>query len=176
MIRRAGWLLGVATLVTTGAYTVVYLYRWEWNRALVAGIFFVAIEVGMAASLVLRRLARLERRIGAQHREPAALDRVQEAAGPHRDHFAWLEPTVSRTNVFITVLLGAGVVLSAMNWLVDRIASRSASASLERGLARRLDALAFAHQRLVPDDAELLAQAGPYVDDPRLRTLLGPHP
>ena len=27
-------LLGGATLAASGAYTFVYLYRWEWNRAL----------------------------------------------------------------------------------------------------------------------------------------------
>ena len=29
----------------SGTYLVVYLYRWEWNRAVISGVFFLAAEI-----------------------------------------------------------------------------------------------------------------------------------
>ena len=55
MIRKLGWLLGAVMLGFTGIYTIVYVYRWEWNRALFVGMLFVAVEVAAALALVLRR-------------------------------------------------------------------------------------------------------------------------
>jgi hypothetical protein len=46
-----------------------------------------------------------------------------------------------QTNVFVPVLLGAGVVLSALAWVVDRIARLTAVPTMERGLARKLSHL-----------------------------------
>jgi hypothetical protein len=45
-------------------YVFVYLYRWEWNRAIVAGIIFLAAEVGLlgAASSVLSQARTASRR------------------------------------------------------------------------------------------------------------------
>ena len=43
--------------------------------------------------------------------------------------------------MFVPVLLGAGVVLSGLAWIVDRIARLTAVPSMERGLARRLTTL-----------------------------------
>jgi hypothetical protein len=40
--------------------------------------------------------------------------------------------------VFVLVLLGAGIVLSGLAWLVDRIARVTAGPSVENDLARRL--------------------------------------
>jgi hypothetical protein len=174
VIRKVGWLLGVATLAFTGAYTIIYVYRWEWNRALFVGMLFVAVEVGVVAAVVLRRLARVEaRREARPEADPAVLADLR-ASAPQRRHFAWLERSLRDTNVFITVLLGAGVLLSGLTWLVDRVASRTAVPTLERGLARRLEPVAFPDAPLVPSDAELLAQPGPFADDPDLRVLLGP--
>jgi hypothetical protein len=170
MMRRVLWLLATVTLIATGVYTLVYLYRWEWNRALFTSLLFIAIEVGIVGAVVLRRVARLERTVVQP--QPRVLERIEDAA-PRRDHFAWLERTTSRTNVFVTVLLGAGVLLSAVTWLVDRLASRTAGTALEQGLARRLAPAAFPDEPLVPDDAELLAQGGPYGEDD-LDLLLGP--
>jgi hypothetical protein len=172
MTRKIGWLVGIVTLLATGAYTFVYLYRWEWNRALFTSMLFVAVEVGIALLLVLRRLSRVERRLQAAP-DPVVLARVREHA-PEREHFAWLERSMSRTGVFVTVLLGAGVLLSGASWLVDRIASRTAVPTLERGLVERLRPAAFPDDPLVPDDAELLAQGGPYGSE-HLGILLGPH-
>jgi hypothetical protein len=61
----------------------VYLYRWEWNRALVSGLIFLAAEIGMLAALVLDRLAKLDRRVDDIDRartEERALRRLREHA------------------------------------------------------------------------------------------------
>ncbi len=93
---------------------------------------------------------------------------------PERDHFAWLEQETSRLSVFVTLLLGAGVLLTVGTWIVDRIATRTALPTLERSLARRLDRAAFPDGPLVPDDRELVAEGGPYGIE-HLEVLLGPH-
>jgi hypothetical protein len=174
VIRKVGWLLGSVMLAFTGIYTIVYVYRWEWNRALFVGMLFVAVEVAGAFALVLRRLAKLEARTTIDPEREAQTLAHLRATAPERHHFAWLERSMSETNVFITVLLGAGVLLSGLTWVVDRIATRTAMPTLEKGLAHRLDVATFPRRPLVPEDGELLAQAGPYDDDPDLRILLGP--
>jgi hypothetical protein len=172
VIRKFAWLLGTLTLAFTGIYTIVYVYRWEWNRALFTGMMFVIVEVAAALALILRRFNQLEQHIKAEP-PPEVVARLRDTA-PERNHFAWLERSMTETNVFITVLLGAGVLLSGITWLVDRVATRTARPTLERGLARRFTGAAFPNGPLVPADAELLAQAGSYADDPDLRILLGP--
>jgi hypothetical protein len=174
VIRRLGWLLGAVVLAFTGIYTIVYVYRWEWNRALFVAILFVALEVAGALALVLRRLKGIEARLDDVPARQARVAAHLRATAPERRHFAWLERSMSETNIFITVLLGAGVLLSGLTWIVDRVATRTALPTLERSLAQRLDAAALPERPLVPADEELLAQAGPYADDPDLRILLGP--
>ena len=58
MTRVVAWIVGLAALVGSGAYVFVYIYRWEWNRALIMLGFFVATEVALSTALVLRALAR----------------------------------------------------------------------------------------------------------------------
>jgi hypothetical protein len=65
---------------------------------------------------------------------------VREAAPEPRKPFAWLTP--DRTNVFVPVLLGAGVIMSAVAWVVEKLARATAGTSMERGLALRLEPLA----------------------------------
>ena len=67
------------------------------------------------------------------------LRRLRDHAPEPAKPFAWLGR--SQTNVFVPVLLGAGVVLSGLAWLVDRVARLTAVPSMERGLARRLNTL-----------------------------------
>jgi hypothetical protein len=174
MIHRLGWLLGIVVLAFTGVYTIVYVYRWEWNRALFVGILFVALEVAGALALVLRRLKRIEAKLDDVPARQAQVAAHLRATAPERKHFAWLEKSISETNIFITVLLGAGVLLSGLTWVVDRVATRTALPTIERSLAQRFDAAAMPAGPLVPEDAELLAQAGRFADDPDLRILLGP--
>ena len=139
--RRAALLGALATMAASGAYVFVYLYRWEWNRALISAAIFIAAEVGLLGMRMGERLGRLERQLAASERaaELRRLEVLRASAPPAGDPFAWLR--VDRTNVFIPVLLGAGVVLSAVAWVVERFAQATAGRAVERGLARGLGAL-----------------------------------
>lgn len=147
MGRRMGQLLTLVVLATSGTYLLVYLYRWEWNRALVAGTFFIAAEVAIIGTTLLRRLQGLEQRLDHLQRpgSPAAdgpaaatLARLQLAAPAPRSPFAWLEDAAGRTNVFVPVLLGAGVILSLLAHAVERVAGATTRPALERHLAERM--------------------------------------
>ena len=171
MTRVVAWMVGLAALVGSGAYVFVYIYRWEWNRALIMLGFFVATEVALSTALVLRALAREAAPRTGVDRE--VLDRLR-ATRPQRDHFAWLEQSSTRFNVFVTLLVGGGVIVSAAAWLVDRLASRVGATPHEHALAGRLSAIAFPADGLVAGEAELLAQEVPFRDDAQIRLLLGP--
>ena len=144
--------LGGTMLFFTALYFFVYLWRWEWNRALIAGLLFVATEVAMASAVVLNRLRRVEDRLDAP--DPAVLARIRETAPPARDHFEWLSPKSGRLGVFVPVLIGMGVVASGLAWLVERLARATAGPALERGLASRLAPLAWPAGGLVPDEGD----------------------
>lgn len=176
IVRGVGWLVGALTLLTAAVYTFRYLYFWEWHRALIMGVVFVAAEVAIATALILRRLASVGRdsqRSSADGWDPATLARIRQAA-PERNHFAWLSPRDGELGVFITVLVGGGIIVSGLAWVVDKVAGNTATPALEENLASRLSTIAFPDGGLVPDDAELLAKEGPYADDEDLRLLLGP--
>lgn len=175
-MKKIAWLTGLVTLLATGGYIFVYLYRWEWHRALIVATLFVAAEVAMATALVLRRLGKVQLGLDVgrtREPEPAVLERLRGNV-PRRNPFAWLEPGEGRTAVFIPVLLGSGVVVSAVAWLVERIAGRTAEPVIERRLAGQLTALAFPAGGLVPDEAELMAQNGSSRHDDDVDLLLGP--
>lgn len=146
-MRRLGLAVALASAVATAAYTIVYLYRWEWHRALMAAVFLVVAEVALAAVAILRRLSALDQRLdtlAAGSPAPEAVDvlqRVRETAPPPRPVFAWLSP--QGTNVFLPILLGAGVLASAVAWMVETLARATARPALERRLATRLGALAL---------------------------------
>jgi hypothetical protein len=164
--------LVVLVLVASGAYFLVYLYRWQWNRALVSGVFFVAAEIALVASVLLRRLQAIEDRLeGLEHRPapsepPAALGAIEASAPPPKDRFAWLSG--SRTSVFIPVLLGAGVVLSGVATVVERLAGATARPVLEHRLAFRLQPLALPAGGLLG-----AAGGGAVLPRPRRGVLLG---
>jgi hypothetical protein len=153
-----------ATMLYSGRYFFVYLDRWEWNRAIVSGIVFLAAEIGLFGALILSRLARTRTPApadgsGGGHGRPddRVLARIREAAPPPRRTFGWLDP--SRSNVFIPIVLGAGVVASGVAWLVERLARLTFGRRLERDLADRLAPFALPDS-LVPartDGVELFA-------------------
>ena len=99
------------------------LQTWEWHRAVVAGIFALIAEVALATSMILDRIAKAStpRLPDVRTASPSNCRRRPSS----RDHFAWLRDP-SRTNVFIPLLMGAGVLLSGLAWLVERIAGRTA--------------------------------------------------
>jgi len=140
--------LGGLTLAASGAYTFIYLYRWEWNRALMSAAIFIAAEVAVMGSLLSQRLKVISHRLDDQaaapsRPAPAAVlrrERIHAAQPPARVGFAWLSRP-EHMNVFVPVLMGAGVLMSGLAWLVERVARTTMSPMAERGLATRLDGL-----------------------------------
>ena len=167
-MKVIAWLAGIGTMIGAALYMIVSLNRWEWNRALFFGLIVLIAEVGLATGLVLRRLARLEYNLKV---DPEVARIVRETAPPSPDRFAWMrEP--QGLSVFITFLVGGGVVLSAIAWVVDRIASKTSSPVGEERLARQISAISYPSGGLLLDDVTVLAQEVPGADDDQIRQLL----
>ncbi len=166
------------TLVAAGAYIAIYLDRWEWTRALFVTMVFVIAEVALLGLLITQRLQRIEARFDAEHAErtdlfdDGVLLRLRQTR-PEYDRFAWLRESMTQTNVFITMVVGGGVLLSGLAWLIDKIAGRTITATRERQLAADLAGIAMPAEHLVADEASLIAQDLPACDDPDLRLLVG---
>lgn len=173
-MKKVSWLALVATLFGAGGYAGVYLYRWEWTRAQLSGLVFVAAEVALVGATVMRKLRQLDERI--DHREqrvdPVVLDRLRQTRAA-KDRFGWLDETLTRTNVFITFVVSGGLVLSGAAWVIDKVAGQTVNASRERRLAASLSSVALPAAPLVAEEAELLAHDLPALDDPDLRLLVG---
>ncbi|HEX5616594.1 MAG TPA: hypothetical protein VFZ83_15695 [Acidimicrobiia bacterium] len=158
--RRFAYTALFGTVAATGWYFFAYLTRWEWNRAIISALIFLAAELALLGALVLDRIGRLRGEIAelrdrrdvppARATRPEILAHVRDAAPEPDRPFEWLDP--DRTTVFIPVLLGAGVIVSALAWAVERLARFTAGASLERDLARRLSAVALPRSLLVTVD------------------------
>ncbi len=145
------------TLALSGAWAMLALYRWEWTRALWMTMAFVVAEVALVAVLLTARLQDLAERVGRlEPGDPRVRSRLAETR-PTPDRFDWLREHTTQLHVFVTMILGGGVILSAILWVVDRVAGRTMTASLERRLAGQLSAIAFPADGLVPQDAVLLA-------------------
>lgn len=183
MMRRATLVLVVGVLAASGAYALIYLFRWEWHRAIITALFFVAAEVGLGIGVLLRRLTRLEQRLDELARpggpldpvvdlsdldaaafDPAVLARIREAAPPARSPFAWLDPQRSELSVFLPFLLGVGALASGLAWVVEQIARHTTTPALEHRLARQLAPLAIPTGGLVgiapAPDAPVVARRG----------------
>lgn len=163
-MRRLAVALPVAMGLVCGVYTILYLTRWEWNRAIIAGLFFIAVEVVVVATLVVERIRRVEARLDALLERPVAaapdpgpaLEAIRGAAPPPTDRFAWLRDSAGRTNVFLPVLLGAGVLASALAWAVEHVARATLTPVRERRLADGLGVLRPPAGLLVPLQATAL--------------------
>jgi hypothetical protein len=138
-LRRLAVALLVVTLLVATWYFLAYLAWWEWNRAVIAGIIVLAAEVGLVALVVLSRIDRLERRreLGRAVRIKAHLDAHPVEPEP----FAWLRRP-DRLNVFVPVLLGAGLIVSSVAWVVERIARLTSRSGTTESLSRELASLA----------------------------------
>lgn len=149
--RRVTYLALIAVLLFSGAYLIVYLYRWEWNRAVIAGVFFVAAEIALIGAALFERLNRvLESKNAVPSVEKSeVLLRIEETA-PRRSHFSWLKSEDQELGVFIPVLMGAGIVVSGIAWLVEKVAGATAKPVLESALAGKLGALSFPDSFLTP--------------------------
>jgi hypothetical protein len=169
-VKIIAWLAGVGTLLAGALYMIVSLNRWEWNRALFFGLIVLIAEVGLATGLVLRRLARLEH--VSSRVDPAVANIIREARPPSPDRFAWLRESNQNLNVFITFLVGGGVMLSGIAWVVDRLASKSSSPAGEERLGRQLNPISYPSGGLLLDDITVLAQEVPGANDDQIRQLL----
>jgi hypothetical protein len=153
-----GYALGALTAGAAAVYVIVYLYRWEWQRALLSGVLLLVIEVFLATAAVLGRVARLERRLTERDARAEEVLR-RTAASPARSPtptpspspdavgpFRWLGGADSRgggsTFVFVPVLVAAGAVLSVAAVVIQRLAAATVRPGAERRLAGRLDSLA----------------------------------
>ena len=123
-MKTIAWLAAIGTLLMGLIYMVVSLNRWEWNRALFFGLIVLIAEIALATGLILRKLGQLQLTTRA---DPDVHDIIRDARPAPRDRFAWMRESGNRTNVFITFLVGGGVLLSGIAWLVDRIAAASAT-------------------------------------------------
>jgi hypothetical protein len=145
IVAGAQRLLVGVVLVLSGGYMLVYLFRWEWNRAIISGIFFVATEVALASSMILRRLRSLEQR-GPATPEPAAAAAVfaqlRSVDVERPNPFRWLTATSGSLPVLVPVLLGAGAVLSAIAYVVERVAEATALPAFDRRVAQQLAVMA----------------------------------
>jgi hypothetical protein len=168
-VKTIAWLAGIGTLLAGLIYMVVSLNRWEWNRALFFGLIVLIAEVALATGLVLRRLARMDYE---RKTDPVVSRILRENRPPAPDRFAWLREAGQRTNVFITFLVGGGVLLSAIAWVVDRVAAGTSSPAGEQALARQLSSISYPSGGLLLDDVTVLAQEVPGADDAQIRQLL----
>ncbi len=143
-VERLGLLVLVATLLGTGGYVFVYLYRWEWNRAILSGVLFVAAEIALVGWRLATRVSALDRRIDqlTADREDLRLTRLQETKPDPRVTIGWLSRP-EQLNVFVPVLMGAGVLMSGLAWAVERLARATAAPVAERGLAAKLAPLSL---------------------------------
>ncbi|MBO2452916.1 hypothetical protein J4573_37900 [Actinomadura barringtoniae] len=137
-MRRLVYLGLGAMVVATGAYLVVYLARWEWQRALMSGELLLVSLIVLLAVAGAHRLARLDRRLTELlERTDPAPERPRLAGVPApasrpygtgddapTPRFRWLEEDSESYGVFIPVLLGAGIVVTGLAALVERVASR----------------------------------------------------
>ena len=168
-MKIVAWVAGLATFVLGAAYMIVSLNRWEWNRALFFGLIVVIAEIGLATGLVLRRLTRIE---STRTSDRAVSEMLRDTRPPAPDRFAWLKRSVEQNNVFITFLVGGGVLISGIAWVVDRIASKTSTPVGEERLARELTPISYPPGGLLLDDITVLAQDVPGADDVQIRKLL----
>ncbi|MGH2735187.1 MAG: hypothetical protein ACRDKZ_06390 [Actinomycetota bacterium] len=146
--RRLVLTAGAVAAIGAGVYFFVYLYRWEWNRAIIAGIIFLAAEIAFAASAIMNRLSRMESRAELDRGERIR-EHLHAAPFTPRASFDWLTRSSSDLNVFVPVLLGAGVMASALAWVVERIAFATARPVVEEQLTTKLVTMSWPAEGLL---------------------------
>jgi hypothetical protein len=168
-VKVIAWLAGTLTLLGAAIYMVVSLNRWEWNRALFFGLIVLIAEVGLAAGLILRKLEQQEHR---RRGDPEIQQIVRDSRPATPNRFQWMQESARELNVFITFLVGGGVIISGIAWVVDRIASKTSTPSGEVRLSRQLEVISYPRGGLLLDDVTVLAQDVPGADDAQIRRLL----
>lgn len=167
-IRHVIWAIGFVSFLAAAAYFFIYLYRWEWNRADIAGTLLIVTEVALVGGLTVSRLGR----IGTRHppidsRVSAAAELLEQNRPPRRNTFAWLRPEAGGLGVFIPVLIGAGAVISGLAWIVEWAARRTVQPGMEQLLAGTVAGMMYPSDHLV--DLGVLPVADSHL-------LAGPHP
>jgi hypothetical protein len=165
MKRLAYLFAGVAAAGAAG-YFVIYLYRWQWQRAILCGVVLLIVGLMLLGIVLWGRLARIEERIReSDRRQQDVLAQLRQTRTREQgDRFRWLEDPASRTYVFVPVLMVTGVVLSGIAWLVQRIASATARPAADRRLAGQLSVLAApdpAPETDLEDERPLPGAGGP---------------
>lgn len=143
LARAVGLTVAGLVLVASGAYVLVDLARWEWNRAMLSALIFLSALVILTTASVLHSIRRLGERFAAIEavRPAADVPGIIGAANTETiaaRRFEWLERPPDRLAVFVPVLLGAGMVLSLVAYVIERVAGALAGGSLDR---RTADAL-----------------------------------
>jgi hypothetical protein len=141
--RATGFALATVILAVSSIYVVIDLARWEWNRAVISALVMIAALIVLVAMLIFRQLHRIEQRMDALeragHADTLGALRSANAAAAGR-HFQWLERPPDGLGVFIPVLLGAGVLMSLVAYLIERIAGLFAAVTLDPRTASKLGA------------------------------------
>lgn len=152
-MRKLAYLIGVAAVLGSAGYLMTYVARWQWNRALFSGIALIIALLLLGLAGLARRISALEDavRSSAEGRDDELLADLR-ATRPRRQHFAWLEESLTRPNVFITLMLGGGAIVSGIAWIVGRVAEQTTTPQAEGRLARRMAPLAFPEAGLRPAD------------------------
>jgi hypothetical protein len=167
-MKVLAWIATVGTLIVAVVYMVVSLNRWEWNRALFFGLIALMAEVAAATGLLMSRMARRAPRDD----DPAIRAALSESRPASPNRFRWLEESTRQLDVFIMFLVGGGVMLSGIAWVVDRVASVTSTPAGERHLARELQEISYPRGGLLVDEMTVLAQEVPGTDDVQIRRLL----
>ncbi|MFD9075867.1 hypothetical protein ACFVZ2_38640, partial [Streptomyces lasiicapitis] len=146
-MRYVSYLFGGLTAAAAATYSVVYLTRWEWQRALICGVLLLVVEGLLVCAVLLGRIGRLERQVAESG---LRTEEVWRRRGGSRAQRGWgrlggREPRgadgAHRTYVFVPVLMAAGVLLSGVAWIVQKISAATARPGAERRLAGRLTRL-----------------------------------
>ncbi len=157
-MRKLIVLVLVLTLIWAALLAGQALYDWEWSRAMWMTTAFVAVEVALIGVMVLGRLKQIIERLDREVEPDPVRVRLVESRPIERDHFEWLREEMGRTNVFVTMIVGGGVILSGVLWVIDQVAQRTVTPGLEGRLARDLHSIAPPADGLVPPEGVLIAE------------------
>ncbi len=173
-MKAVAWLLGVGTLVGAGIFTGLSVVRWEWNRAFFFGLVFLAAQMALATALVLKRLGEIQPEDG--RRGGHELETLRSTRGDHV-RFEWLRvdhrEAVNRSSVFITLLVGSGVVLTGLAWALDKLGAATTDRRREERLADELRAIRYPEGGLLVDEATALAGGHSDAHADHVRAIIG---
>ncbi|MEU6350459.1 hypothetical protein ABZ896_14160 [Streptomyces sp. NPDC047072] len=177
-VRIVGYAFGGLSAAYAGYYMVLYLTRWEWQRALMSGVLLLVVEVFLATVVLLTRFSRLEQRMEqSEARVEEVRQRLQQTRGPHPNRFRWMSSAqmqeldgTQHTFVFVPVLMAAGAALSGIAMVLQKLAGATARPGAERRLAGRLAALTA--PPLGPRVGRTALEGRPAVPPARTRTTL----